>query len=57
MPGNRPAERRDGCGDVVADGGVHLRIAHDAFLERVAAGFELRLDQRDELRARRGKRR
>jgi hypothetical protein len=29
---------------------VHGAIAHDAFLDQRAAGLELRLDQRDELR-------
>src|SRR5580700_3609904 len=45
-----PAERSQEGADVVADGGVDGRIAHDAFLDVAAAGFELRLDQRNECR-------
>ena len=37
-------------GNVVANRGVDERVAHDAFLGPTAAGFELRLDQRQQLR-------
>src|SRR5262249_61796711 len=47
-----PAERPDEGGDIVADRGVNERIAHDAFLRMTSAGFELRLDQRQEVRRR-----
>src|ERR1700730_17824282 len=45
---NAPAERRDGVGQILADGGVDPGIANDALLDMGAAGFELRLDQGDE---------
>src|SRR5262249_2992914 len=45
-----PAERPDEGGDVVADRGMNEGIAHDAFLGATSAGFELRLDQRQEMR-------
>src|SRR5580698_1198314 len=41
-----PAEPSQKGADVVADRGVNGSIAHDAFLDVAAAGFELRLDQR-----------
>src|SRR5262245_53686566 len=47
-----PAERPDEGGDVLADRGVNERIAHDALLCVASAGFELRLDQRQEMRRR-----
>ncbi len=50
---DRPAQSGDEGRDVGADGGVDRGIAHDALLEMAAlADLELRLDQRDELRAR-----
>src|SRR5262249_38363930 len=39
-------------GDLVADRRVHERIAHDAFFPLTPADFELRLDQRQEMRRR-----
>src|SRR5262249_41937167 len=45
--GDRPSQRGNKAGDVLAHSRVHLRVAHDALLEVALAGFELRLDQRD----------
>src|SRR5262245_12113673 len=45
-----PALRSDERSDVVADRGVHGGIAHDALLDETPPGFELRLDQRQQLR-------
>src|SRR5262249_11840637 len=47
-----PAMRAHEGGDLVADRRVHERIAHDAFFPLTPAYFELRLDQRQELRRR-----
>src|SRR5690349_10311238 len=33
--------------DIVTNGAMHRLIAHESFLDVRAAGFELRLDQRD----------
>src|SRR5579871_2748730 len=55
-PGNTPAQRGDMRGNVLAHGGMHRAIAHDAFLEMRAAGLELWLDQRNELRRHRRER-
>src|ERR1043166_531749 len=49
--GDAPAQPRDEARDVLAYGRVHLRVAHDPFLD-AASGFELRLDQRDHPRGR-----
>src|SRR5687767_12475543 len=46
---SRPAEAGDDFGDAGAHGVMHLRVAHDAFLEARAPGLELRLDQCDQL--------
>src|SRR6202023_1861018 len=43
-----PAEHSQKGADVVADRGVDGCFAHDAFLDVVAAGLELRLDQREQ---------
>src|SRR5947209_1910806 len=45
-----PAERGRTIGNVIARGGMYSRVPHDAFLEILPAGLELRLDQCDELR-------
>src|ERR1700741_834340 len=45
--GDRPPAGRDKAGDVVADGGMNARIAHDASLHPASAGFEFRLSLRD----------
>src|SRR5262245_8799046 len=45
-----PFKRGNERGDVVADGGVDSGIAHDTLLDMASAGFELRLDQRQQLR-------
>ena len=50
MPITRQPSEVDEGGDIVAHRLVHGGVAHDAFLDGVAAGLELRLDQRDELR-------
>src|SRR5262249_52494432 len=47
-----PAARPDEGGDIVADRSVNERIVHDAFFRVTSAGFELRLDQRQEMRRR-----
>ena len=47
---NAPAERGDETRNVVANRRAHGDVSHDAFLERRAAGLELRFDQRDQLR-------
>src|SRR5262249_9401360 len=47
-----PAERPDEGGDIVADRGMNEWIAHDAFLCVTSVGFELRLDQCQEMRRR-----
>src|SRR5215831_10361302 len=47
--GDAPAARPDEGGDVLADRGMNEGIAHDAFLCVTSAGFELRLDQRQEM--------
>ena len=39
-------------GDLVAGRRVHERITHDAFFPMTSADFELRLDQRQEMRRR-----
>src|SRR5262249_57512851 len=44
-----PAARPDEGGDIVADRGVNEGIAHDAFFCATSIGFELRLDQRQEI--------
>ena len=50
-----PTTRQPGCapiqaGDALADRAVNRRVAHDAALaDLLAAGLELRLDQRDQL--------
>src|SRR5947209_10330215 len=51
-----PAERGDKARQRVADLGMDLRIANDALLDMLAAGFELRLDQGDESCRRPGQR-
>src|SRR5215471_16866499 len=40
------------CHDVIADRGVHGRIAHDALFDRLARSLELRLDERHDCGAR-----
>src|SRR5262245_40341757 len=47
-----PAVRPDEGGDVLADRGMNEGIAHDALLCVTSPGFELRLDQRQEMRRR-----
>src|SRR5262245_62936634 len=47
-----PAARPDEGGDVLADRGMNEGIAHDAVFGVTSAGFELRLDQRQEMRRR-----
>src|SRR5215467_2601127 len=50
------AERRDERGDVDTDCRMRVGIAHDALLEPAALHLELRLDQRDQMAARRRQR-
>src|SRR5580700_3982942 len=45
-----PAQRSQKSADVAADRGVDGGVAHDALLDIAAAGFELRLDQRNQRR-------
>src|ERR1700722_8275737 len=47
-----PAERRNGARQILADGGMDPGVADDALLGMGAAGFELRLDERDQPRGR-----
>ena len=47
-----PAARRDEGRDIVAHGNMNERVSHDALLDMSPAGFELRLDQRQQVRRR-----
>ena len=55
MPPTRQPSDATKARDVVADGGVNGFVAHNAFLAVAAADFELRFNQRQDLRARRQK--
>ena len=52
MPRTCQPQRRDEGRDIVAHGGVNERVSHDALLDVSPAGFELRLDQRQQVRRR-----